>query len=144
MDTAKIGKFLKDLRLENHLIKEKLGDKIGTTNKTVFRWEIGAYLPPVDMLLSLSELYSVSITEILHDERIMKNFKEVSESTMVDTLKENKYEAYHSEKKIRKEWLKKHIFEPLLEVALIYGVAVIANHYEILYLNFLSLSLTVA
>lgn len=41
MDTQKIGKFLKELRKENNMTQEQLGEKIGVTNKTVSRWETG-------------------------------------------------------------------------------------------------------
>ena len=39
MDTIKIGRFLKELRKENKLTQEQLGEKLGVTNKTVSRWE---------------------------------------------------------------------------------------------------------
>lgn len=41
MDTKKIGSFLKQLRIENHLTQEQLGQQIGVTNKTISRWETG-------------------------------------------------------------------------------------------------------
>lgn len=39
MDTKKVGLFLKQLRKENNMTQEQLGEKIGVTNKTVSRWE---------------------------------------------------------------------------------------------------------
>ena len=53
MDTIKIGRFLKELRKENKLTQEQLGEKLGVTNKTVSRWETGTYLPPVECLSML-------------------------------------------------------------------------------------------
>ena len=41
MDLIKIGKFIAELRKENGLTQEQLGDKIGVTNKTISRWETG-------------------------------------------------------------------------------------------------------
>lgn len=46
MDTKKVGLFLKQLRKENNMTQEQLGEKIGVTNKTVSRWETGNYMPP--------------------------------------------------------------------------------------------------
>lgn len=41
MDTKMIGSFLKELRKENNMTQEQLGERIGVTNKTVSRWETG-------------------------------------------------------------------------------------------------------
>ena len=41
MDTKKIGTFLKELRNENGMTQEQLGEKIGVSNKTISRWETG-------------------------------------------------------------------------------------------------------
>lgn len=41
MDQIKIGKFIAALRKEKGLTQEKLGEKLGVTNKTVSRWENG-------------------------------------------------------------------------------------------------------
>lgn len=45
MDQIKMGKFIAALRKEKGLTQEKLGEKLGVTNKTVSRWENGNYMP---------------------------------------------------------------------------------------------------
>ncbi len=55
MDLMKIGKFIAELRREKGFTQEQFGEKIGVTNKTVSRWETGKYLPPVDILIVISE-----------------------------------------------------------------------------------------
>lgn len=45
MDLVQIGKFIAELRKDQKLTQEQLGEKIGVTNKTVSRWENGNYLP---------------------------------------------------------------------------------------------------
>ena len=69
MDTKKIGKFLKKLRKEKNMTQEELGSRVGVTNKTISKWENGNYMPPVDVLMLLSDIYSVSINEILNGRR---------------------------------------------------------------------------
>ena len=54
MDLIKTGKFLAQLRREAGDTQEQLGEKLGVSNKTVSRWEKGAYLPPVEMLQAIS------------------------------------------------------------------------------------------
>ena len=70
MEQNKTGQFLQSLRRDRRLTQEQLGAILGVTGKTVSRWETGAYLPPVDMLLALSELYQVSMNELVLGERI--------------------------------------------------------------------------
>ena len=70
MDLIKTGKFLAQLRREAGDTQEQLGEKLGVSNKTVSRWETGAYLPPVEMLQAISGLYGVSINELLAGGRL--------------------------------------------------------------------------
>lgn len=91
MDMQKIGSFLVELRKEHNLTQEELGKKIGVTNKTISRWETGRYLPPVEMLQILGELYGVSINEILSGERLNEtDYKDNAEKNIVTALKRNK------------------------------------------------------
>lgn len=69
MNTQKIGEFLKILRRERKWTQEELGEKIGVTNKTISKWENGNYMPPIDVLLMLSEMYGVTINELIKGQR---------------------------------------------------------------------------
>jgi len=70
MDQQKTGRFLAQLRREKGITQAQLAEKIGTANKTVSRWETGAYMPDVEMLLILAEFYGVSVNELLSGERL--------------------------------------------------------------------------
>ena len=90
MDMQKIGNFLAKLRKENNLTQNELGEQIGVTNKTISRWENGNYLPPVEMLQILANIYGVSINEILNGERINENdYKDISEQNVKSALKKS-------------------------------------------------------
>lgn len=43
MDQIRIGKFIAALRKEKGMTQEKLGEKLGVTNKTISHWENGNY-----------------------------------------------------------------------------------------------------
>ncbi len=87
MNTKKVGEFLKELRKENKLTQEQLGEKLGVTNKTVSKWETGNYMPPIEILKLLSELYNVSINEILSGRRLSDvEYKENAEENMTVAL----------------------------------------------------------
>lgn len=101
MDTMKIGKFLKQLRNEKNMTQEQLGEKLGVTNKTVSRWETGNYLPPVECLILLSDIYEISINEILQGERILEeNFKEKADENLTIMLGEVQQENKKFENKM--------------------------------------------
>ena len=89
MDIVKMGKFLKALRKEKGLTQEQLGEKIGVTNKTVSRWENGNYMPPVECLEMLSDIYQISINEIVAGERVVEEkIKEIAEENISSVLKD--------------------------------------------------------
>lgn len=87
MDTVKIGKFLKELRKEKGFTQEQLGEKISVTNKTISRWENGNYMPPIECLEMLSDIYKISINEIVAGERVTEDkIKEVAEENISSVL----------------------------------------------------------
>ena len=87
MDAVKMGKFLKELRKEKGLTQEQLGEKIGVTNKTVSRWENGNYIPPVECLAMLSDIYGISINEILSGQKLTaEEFSDAAEDNVKGAL----------------------------------------------------------
>lgn len=101
MDTKKVGQFLKQLRNEKNMTQEQLGDRVGVTNKTVSRWETGNYMPPVESLLMLSDIYQISINEILAGERVsVENFKEKADENLTMVLEDLQQENKRFEKKM--------------------------------------------
>lgn len=115
MDTIKIGSFLAELRKEQGLTQEALGEKLGITNKTVSRWENGNYLPPVEMLQELSELYAVSINEILCGERIAKEqYQEKAEETITGILSNSSFSFKERSDFWKRKWNKDHFITNLV------------------------------
>lgn len=47
------------------LSQEQLGDRIGVTRQTVSKWELGETTPDMDKLILLSELFGISIDELV-------------------------------------------------------------------------------
>lgn len=87
MDTKRVGAFLAQLRKESNYTQEELGEIIGVTNKTISRWENGNYMPPVDMLLRLSNLYQISINEIVSGCKLHKDeYQNEAENNIVTAL----------------------------------------------------------
>lgn len=110
MDMTKMGAFLQTLRKEQNLTQEQLGEKLHVSGKTVSRWETGAYMPPVDMLLALSELYGLSINELVAGERLSPEaLPQAAEENLTTALKENAAFQLHERRDFwRSKWERDH------------------------------------
>ena len=110
MDMVKIGRFLSELRKEKALTQEQLGEILGVTNKTVSRWENGNYLPTVEMLMSLSEFYQISINELLSGQRLSdEQYREFAEENMKTALAESSFTLKEKMDYFKRKWRREHI-----------------------------------
>lgn len=98
MDQKKIGTFLKELRKEKGITQEQFAEHLGTSGRTVSRWETGNNMPDISLLVEIAEFFDVSIPEIINGERKSENMnKEVKE--VAETLSE--YATAEKEKMIK-------------------------------------------
>lgn len=76
MDQEKIGKFIKQIREENHLTQKELADKLGVTFQAVSKWENGKNVPDIGILKQISEEFHINVDDILSGKRTdkKKNF----------------------------------------------------------------------
>ncbi len=70
IDPKITGAFILQLRKEYPLTQKQLAEKLGITDKAISRWETGKGYPDIEMLVSIGELFSVSVNELLCGERI--------------------------------------------------------------------------
>ena len=123
MDLIKIGKFISELRAEKGLTQEQLGEILFVTNKTISRWETGKYLPPADMLMKMSELFSVSINEILSGKRLSETeYVESAEENLKTVISERNFSLKEKYEYFGKKWLKEHIALMVLMAVIILSV----------------------
>lgn len=110
MDLRLIGKFISEQRKGLGLTQQQLGERLGVTNKTVSRWENGTYLPPADVLQSMSELFDVSINEILSGKRLtLEQHKQTAEENHAAEIKVSSFTLAERIVFFKKKWLKEHI-----------------------------------
>ena len=57
MNPVIVGKFIAKLRKDKDMTQEQFGEALGVTNKTVSRWESGNYMPSIDMLQRMSQIF---------------------------------------------------------------------------------------
>lgn len=89
MDQEKIGKFIVQLRKERKLTQDELAAKIPISRQAVSKWERGKTIPDPQTLLCLSEIFDVTINELLYGERKNKKNEEKIENITLDLYKSN-------------------------------------------------------
>lgn len=111
MDIGRIGKFLAELRKEKGLTQEQLGELMGVTNKTVSRWETGTYLPPVEALQGLSNLYGITINEILSTRRLSEEEYRVKAEENIKAAITSSFTLKERMDFFKRKWRKDHMAE---------------------------------
>ena len=67
-----IEKKLKDVIMQAGLTQEQVAEKIMVSRQTVSNWENGKSLPDIVSIMRLSDLYQISIDELLKGDKRMK------------------------------------------------------------------------
>lgn len=90
MNKEKIGSFIKQLRIENELSQNELADKINVSRQAISQWERGINTPDLEALQDLSNLFNVSINEILIGKKeSLLNSNEDFNNITISILQEN-------------------------------------------------------
>ena len=89
MDSDKIGKFIYQLRTEKNLSQYQLADKIPISRQAVSKWERGVTIPDSSTLMRLSEIFGVTINELLMGTRLTTNTIQELESITLNIVDDN-------------------------------------------------------
>ena len=86
-----IGNKLKKARNEKGITQEKAADLLGVSRQTVSNWENNRSYPDIVSVIKMSDLYSVSLDNLLKEEKDMdQNYQEfLEESTNTVKAKKN-------------------------------------------------------
>ena len=87
MDAKVTGNFISTLRKEHNITQKQLAEKLNVSDKAISRWETGKGYPDIESLLALSNIFSVSINELLCGTRITND-------TMADNAQKDIASAY--------------------------------------------------
>lgn len=61
---------LMQLRRQKGWSQEELGEKLDVTRQTVSKWELGSTTPEMEKLIAISELFGISIDELVKDSEV--------------------------------------------------------------------------
>ena len=72
IDKSKFGAFISELRKEKGITQKELAGKLFISDKAVSKWETGHSVPDITLLVPLSEILEVTVTELLECRRMEK------------------------------------------------------------------------
>lgn len=126
MDITKMGAFLQELRRERGLTQEQLGERLHVSAKTISRWETGAYMPPVEMLQALSDLYGLTMNELVAGERLTPEaLPQAAEENLTAALKEQEvFQLSERRHYWEEKWLQEHRWTIAVLVGVLVGVTI--------------------
>ena len=82
VDPEMTGKRIKELREKRQFTQKDVADYFGYSCVAVSRWETGKTVPKVDNLLALSDLFNVTMEDIIRRERTGKERGEAERSPL--------------------------------------------------------------
>jgi len=87
MNQEKIGKFIAELRKNKKMTQQDLAEKLGTTDKSISRWENGKCMPDLSLFPLLSKELEVSVNDLMNGEIVdKKEYQETFEKNVVNTI----------------------------------------------------------
>lgn len=98
MDSKKIGKLIAKRRKEKRMTQGELAERLSVSNKTISKWETGAGLPDISILVDLASVLDISVDDLLRGK----------ENEVQSALYEKNFLI---KKKYYKKYLRDHYFE---------------------------------
>ena len=72
-----IGKQLKEARMKSHLTQEKVSEKLNVSRQTISNWENEKCYPDIINIIELSNLYDITLDELIKgDEKMIEHLEE--------------------------------------------------------------------
>ncbi|WJE55458.1 helix-turn-helix transcriptional regulator (plasmid) [Bacillus cereus] len=82
-----LNERLKQLRAQYNYTQENVAQKIGVSKQSVSKWESGKTYPDIDNLIILSDIYNVTIDELIREDSVLKKrIKIKKKNRVVDFL----------------------------------------------------------
>lgn len=68
MPTMDFNNKLYELRKQKGLSQEELANRLNVSRQTISKWEIGDSAPDLEKLVAISDLFGISLDELVHGE----------------------------------------------------------------------------
>lgn len=82
---------LYELRKQKGLSQEELANRLNVSRQTVSKWEVGESSPDMEKLVAISELFDISLDELVLDKAVKKEeaSEQVVKSELYSDIKEH-------------------------------------------------------
>lgn len=94
---------LYNLRKQKGLSQEELANRLNVSRQTVSKWEVGDSTPDMEKLIAISDLFEISLDELVMDKAPKHIGENVSKSEIVSELKE-KVLTDNNKQKAKRVW----------------------------------------
>lgn len=95
MNQEKIGKLIATLRKEKGYTQSQLADALHISDRTVSKWERGAGVPDVSLMLPLCKELQITVNELLAGEKMGEgNYLQGAEQNVMELLKRYKAKMF--------------------------------------------------
>ncbi len=112
----KFNEKLIKLRKASGLSQEELGDKLNVARQTISKWELGETTPEMDKLGELSNLFEISIDELVKDNAIP--------NTIIKEIDQRKVESLYKDSQNVKSVIKTYLIM-VFGILMFFGIIVI-------------------
>ena len=119
-----IAQNISSYRTRTNMTQQQVADKLNVSNHTISKWELGINTPSVEDMQKLAQVFGVTITELVVDKPVIKDFLELL--SLGENMPENELpklveEAYE-------QVLKARHLKPSSEGKQAYLLAMLAYH----------------
>ena len=82
---------LYELRKQKGLSQEELANRLNVSRQTVSKWEVGESSPDMEKLVAISELFGISLDELVLDKAVKKEeaSEQIVKSELYNDIKEH-------------------------------------------------------
>jgi transcriptional regulator with XRE-family HTH domain len=108
---------LYNLRKQKGLSQEELANRLNVSRQTVSKWEVGDSTPDMEKLIAISDLFEISLDELVMDKAPAHIEQNTVKSELVSELKE----------KVLTDENKKKVKKGLKIAGIILGILVLAD-----------------
>ena len=74
-----LGEKISSLRNGNGMSQGDLAEKLNVSRQSVSKWETNASIPDLDKLIQLSDLFNITLDELVRGEELCSQIKEPSD-----------------------------------------------------------------
>ena len=89
MERMEFNNKLYNLRKKNGLSQEELASRLNVSRQTISKWEVGDSTPDMEKLIAISDLFDISLDELVMDKQPASNSDTSNKSDVIGDISKN-------------------------------------------------------